>query len=349
MLDRVKIYVRAGDGGNGCNSYKGKKFTRSRHPDGGHGGRGGDIVIRVDRNIQTLEHLQFKPHIRAENGKPGLANKRKGADGRSYIIKVPQGTTVRDVKNKLLLRDLVESEEEFAVAKGGTGGQGNSRTKTATAGLHGEEKSILLEWKIVADIGIIGYPNVGKSTLLTKISSARPKIASYPFTTSSPILAALESADFTEPYTLIVVEIPALIRGAGEGKGLGTQFLRHAERSKILIHLIDMAASGERDPFADYLNVNRELRMYNLNLGNKTQILVANKMDLPEAKRNLQKFALKAKKKIYPVKNFENYSSKIDITNGIYSISAKEDRGINELVSCIRNYFNNEAEIATKS
>ena len=320
MIDRARIYVKAGDGGDGCNSFKGKKFTRGRRPDGGSGGRGTDLVIRVDNNTQSLEPFQFRQHFRAENGKHGQANKKKGADGRPCIIKVPPGTIVRDINNELLLRDLIGPDEELVVAKGGGGGKANTRTKLATFGLPGEEKYISLELKLITDVGIIGYPNVGKSSLLTKLSSAQPKIANYPFTTLVPFLAVVESSDFTEPSHLTIIEIPALIKGACQGKGLGAQFLRHAERTKVFIHLIDMAAQEGRDPLDDYRDLNQELKAYNPQLLDKLQILVANKMDLAKAEANLNRFSSKVKKKIYPISTLTNV-------------------GIEELLNDLKGYF----------
>lgn len=320
MIDRVKIYVKAGDGGGGCNSFKGIKFTRSRHPDGGGGGKGADIIIKVDKNIQTLEHLKFKQHFRAEKGKNGEGNKKRGADGRPCIIKVPPGTVVRDLKNNLLLRDLIEPNEEVLVTKAGEGGKSNSKAKPATLGGPGEEKHLSLELKLITEVGIIGYPNAGKSTFLSKITSARPKIASYPFTTVSPFLGVLNFEDFEEPAYLTIAEIPALVKGSHEGKGLGSEFLRHAERAKILIHLIDMAAQERPDPFEDYSNLNQELRCFSPQLGKKTQILVANKMDLSGAEANLNRFSAKVKEKVY-------------------RISALDGTGIEELTNHLRSYF----------
>ena len=320
MVDRVKIYVKAGDGGLGCNSFKGKKFTRSRRPDGGTGGHGADIVLEVDRNIQTLEHLQFNQHFRAEKGRCGRANKKKGADGRPCIIKVPAGTIVRDLENNLFLQDLLDPEEKLVVAQGGAGGKGNTRTKPATTGLPGEQKHLALDLKLIADVGIIGYPNAGKSAFVGRITSAKPRVAVYAFTTISPSLGVLQFLDFGEPPSLTVVEIPGLIKGSHQGKGLGAQFLRHAERTKVLIHLIDMAAREGRNPLEDYYSLNHELESYNPKLASKCQILVANKMDLPEAKAHLASFSLKIKKAIYP-------------------ISALTGEGIEKFLNDLRRYF----------
>ena len=320
MIDRVKIYVRSGEGGSGCDSFKGAKFSRSRRPDGGNGGRGADVIIKVDSNLRSLEKLKFNQHFRAENGKVGQSNKKKGADARPCVIKVPCGTIIRDLENDLLLRDLIEPDAELVVARGGQAGKGNTRTTLATAGLPAEEKRLSLELKLVADIALVGYPNCGKSTFLSKISSARPKIAAYPFTTTSPYLATLQFSDFEQPDSLAIVEIPGLIKGSDQGKGLGTQFLRHAERAKMFIHLIDMAAQETRNPFEDFQALNYELKLRNPALLDKPQILVANKMDLPEAKPNLKKFIAQLRQKVYPV-------------------SALKAEGYEELLNDIKRYF----------
>lgn len=320
MIDTAKIYVQAGNGGCGCNSFKGKKFTRTRRADGGNGGKGSDIIIKVDSNIQSLEQLQLKQYFRAENGKGGQANKKRGADGRPCIIKVPAGTIVRDLDNNLLLRDLVELDEQLLVVKAGEGGKGNTKTKAATAGLPGEARHLYLELKLVADIGLVGYPNSGKSTLLSKLTAARPKIAAYPFTSKSPVLGMLEFSDFAEPNHLVIIEIPALTKGSSEGKGLGVKFLRHAERAKVLIHLIDIAALEGRNPVEDYHNLNQELKLHSLQLAQRPQILVANKMDLPQAAANLSSFRSKVKRRLYP-------------------ISAVKGEGLQELLNHLRSYF----------
>ena len=320
MIDQVKIYVRSGEGGSGCDSFKGAKFTRSRRPDGGNGGRGGDVIIKVDSNIRSLEKLRFNQHFRAENGKVGQSSKKRGADARPCVIKVPCGTIIRDLENDLLLRDLIEPDAELVVARGGQPGRGNTRTMLAIAGLPAEEKRLSLELKLVADVALVGYPNCGKSTFLSKISSARPKIATYPFTTTSPYLATLQFSGFEQPESLAIVEIPGLIKGSHQGKGLGAQFLRHAERAKVLIHLIDMAGKAARNPWEDFQDLNYELKLHSRVLLDKPQILVANKMDLPEAKPNLKKFAAQLRQKVYPV-------------------SALKAEGYEELLNDIKRYF----------
>lgn len=319
MIDQVKIHIRAGNGGSGANSFKGKKFTRSRHPDGGSGGSGADVIIRVDKNMRSLKEFQFKQHFQAEHGKLGSANKKKGANGRPCIIKVPPGTVVREIKNNLLLRDLIAPDEELVVARGGGGGRGNTRGAEATAGFPGEEKELFLELKLVADVAIVGCPNSGKSTLLTEITEARPKIAGYPFTTVSPFLGVVEFPDFIEPSILTIVEIPALIKDSHRGKGLGNKFLRHTERARVLIHIIDMADQQD-GPLKNYQTLNQELKTFNQRLINKPQIAVANKMDLPQAESNIRNFSPKIKEKVYPV-------------------SALEGVGIKELLDGLRDCF----------
>jgi len=320
MVDHVKIYVKAGDGGNGCTSFKGVKFTRSYRPDGGNGGGGADVIIRADANLRSLEKIRFNQHVRAESGRCGQANKKKGAEGRPRVIRVPPGTIIRNLDKDLLLRDLTDPDAELVVAKGGEAGKGNTKSRLATAGLLGEEKNLSLELKLIANIALIGYPNSGKSALLAKLSSARPKVASYPFTTTSPFLAILEFNDFEEPSDLSLAEMPALARGSSQGKGLGIEFLRHAERAKLLIHLIDIAGSEGRDPLEDYKTLNDELGAYDLKMLDKPQIIVANKIDLPCAQDNLEKFRSALNKKVYP-------------------ISTEDGRGIKQLLKAISNYF----------
>ncbi|MBN2097317.1 MAG: Obg family GTPase CgtA [Candidatus Omnitrophica bacterium] len=317
MIDSVQIEIRAGKGGNGCNSFTGKRFTRSWRPDGGGGGRGADIIIQVDKNSFSLERLRYKQCWRGENGQHGQANRKKGAQARPYIIKVPAGTIVRDIDNNLILRDLVESDEQLLAAQGGEGGKANARNRQATAGLPGEHKHLFLELKLVADAGIVGYPNAGKSSLLCRVSQAHPKIASYPFTTTAPSLGVAKFADFAQPQGLILVELPAVVKDAHCGKGLGLAFLRHAERARMLIHLIDLAALDGQDPVENYYNLNQELEFYNPLFAQKPQILVANKMDLPQAKTNLTNFCSKIKQRVYP-------------------ISALNGQGIEELLMSLR-------------
>ena len=298
FIDHAAIFVKAGDGGDGCHSFSKGKLQRYKRPDGGNGGKGGDIIVTSDNNVQTLVDFYFRKHFKAKSGSNGSSNHKKGFDGANTVIRVPVGTLVKDKYEDITYCDLNEAGRSIVIVKGGEGGRGNSRQRDATPGKDGEEKDILLELKLVADVGIIGYPNVGKSSLISRISNARPKIANYPFTTKTPVLGLVRLAS---ERSFVVCDIPGLIEGAHSGKGLGDDFLRHVERTRVLVHMIDMAAVEERDPFEDVESINNELSLYNPTLLKRPQILVANKMDLPEASENLKSFKKKAKKKIYPI------------------------------------------------
>lgn len=294
FIDEVRVFVKAGDGGDGCNSLHKDRVNRIGRPDGGPGGDGGDIVIDADCNIHTLLDFQYRQHFKAESGVNGSSNHKKGARGQDLHIKVPPGTLIRDAVNGLVLRDLINAGDSVIIARGGEGGHGNSRRRDAKKGDSGEEKTVRLELKLVADAGIVGYPNAGKSTLISRISHARPKIANYPFTTKEPMLGVVK---IYEDCPIVVSDVPGLIEGAHAGKGLGHKFLRHIERTKILIHLIDAAAINGRDPYSDYVNLNKELKLYSKELAKKEQIIVMNKMDCPEAKDNIKAFKKKLPRK----------------------------------------------------
>lgn len=304
FIDSAKIIVAAGDGGKGCRSYF--RDTRVEHgkPNGGDGGEGGDVFLQADKGISTLLDFHYKRHFQALSGGHGSSNNKTGADGRDLIVSVPAGTVVSDIGTGCLIRDLNEHGERVLVARGGRGGRGNSRKRDATAGEPGEEREVGLNLKIIADIGIVGFPNAGKSTLISKISNATPKIASYPFTTKAPTLGVVRLGDEEAPC--IVADIPGLIEGAHEGRGLGDHFLKHVERTKILIHLIDMAGADGRDPCEDYRIINRELVAFSEELARKKQILVANKMDLPQAADNLRRFKKRFKRKIFEISALES-------------------------------------------
>jgi len=298
FIDRGKIYVKAGDGGRGCNSFYRDKFQRKGIPDGGDGGRGADIVVRVDRNLYTLLDFQYNRHFIGKHGAHGSGKNKKGKNIPSIIIRVPAGTTIKDFRTGCVLRDLKEDGEEVIVAYGGKGGLGNGhRRMEATAGEPGEEKELVFDLKVIADVGVVGFPNAGKSTLISGISNAHPKIAAYPFTTKSPVLGVVRVADIT----FTVADIPGLIEGSAEGRGLGDKFLRHVERTKILIHLIDMAGFEGRDPVKDYKTINNELKKYSAEVAKKLQIIAANKMDLDGAWDNLERFEKATRKKVYPI------------------------------------------------
>jgi len=298
FVDQAKIYVKAGDGGRGSSSLYRDRSMRLGRPDGGDGGDGSDIVIRADRNLHTLLDLKYNQHFRGSHGGHGSGNDKRGRNAESVIIRVPLGTTITDTKSGCILRDLKIDAEEVVVAAGGAGGKGNNKhNRQGSPGEPGEEKELILDLKLLAEVGVVGFPNVGKSTFISNISNAKAEIAAYPFTTKFPILGLVNHVD----KTFVVADIPGLIKGSAEGKGLGDRFLRHVERTKILIHMIDMAGFEGRDPIEDYNAINKELKSYNALLGKKIQIIAANKMDLDGAKENLKKFKKVVKKTVYPV------------------------------------------------
>jgi GTP-binding protein len=303
FIDTAKIQVKAGDGGNGCNSYFRDNRVEHGKPNGGDGGDGGDVILRADKSIYTLLDFQYQRHFKAENGKHGSSNDKAGARGADKLVRVPLGTVVTDTATDCLIRDLNEDGLEVVVASRGKGGRGNSRKKEAEHGTGGEERELLLNLKLIADVGLIGFPNAGKSTLISKISNATPKIASYPFTTKAPILGVVRNLDDDSEF--IVADIPGLIAGAHEGRGLGDRFLKHVERTRILVHLIDMAGVDGRDPVEDFQVINKELEAFSEELTDKKQIIVANKMDLPQAAANLKSFKKRCRKKIFEVSALE--------------------------------------------
>ncbi len=298
FIDHVEIFVKAGDGGDGCHSFSKGKFQRYKRPDGGDGGKGGDVVIVSDNNVQTLVDYYFRKHFRGDSGSNGSSNHKKGHDGKDCIIRVPAGTLVKDAREGITYCDLSEVRRSVVIAKGGKGGRGNSRHRVAIKGGDGEEKYLFLELKLVADVGIVGYPNAGKSSLISHVSNARPKIADYPFTSKTPVLGLVRLGP---ERSFVICDIPGLIEGAHSGRGLGDEFLRHVERTKILIHMIDMAAVDQRDPVQDLKSINKELDLYKTGLLKRPQILVANKMDLPDAVENLRRFKQKTRRVIYPI------------------------------------------------
>jgi len=295
FIDSAKIHLKAGAGGDGCNSLYRDRVIRRGRPDGGSGGDGGDIIMQADKNKYTLLDFHYNRHYNAEDGRNGGSNHKQGKRGKNRIILVPPGTLIYDQKANDLLRDLEKDGDSLRVCRGGAGGKGNARHRDATPGASGEEKEVRLELKLIADVGIVGFPNAGKSTLISKISGATPKIACYPFTTREPVPGVVRfgESDF------VVVDIPGIMEGAHLGRGLGDKFLRHVERTKYLIHLIDMAAVDCRDPVSDYRTLNSEISQYSQELFKKPQFIVANKMDLPEAKKNLKEFKRSIKKKIF--------------------------------------------------
>lgn len=287
FIDRVKIYVKAGDGGHGMATFRREKYVPQGGPSGGDGGRGGSVVLKVSPNVNTLLDLRYRKHHRAENGENGGSSNKQGRTGRDLEILVPPGTIIYDDDTDQPLADLTELEQTVAIAKGGRGGRGNARFATSTQqaptfaeqGEPGEERYLRLELKLLADVGLAGFPNAGKSTLLAHVSAARPKIADYPFTTLSPNLGVVKVDD----HTFVMADIPGLIEGAHLGQGLGHEFLRHIERTRVIVHVVDAAGWDGRDPLEDFHAINHELAQYAPELAERPQIVALNKMDLPEA------------------------------------------------------------------
>jgi len=288
FIDEAIVAVQSGNGGRGCVSFRREKYIPKGGPDGGDGGRGGDVWFRTAPGLNTLYHFRFKRQLKAPNGAPGQGQNKAGKDGADLIVDVPVGTIVRDTEDGRILADLVAPGQLALIAKGGRGGQGNTRFKTAThrtprfaqPGEPGQSFSIALELKLLADVGIIGLPNAGKSTLIAAISAARPRIDAYPFTTLTPTLGVVAARS---GRTFVVADIPGLIQGAHQGVGLGTRFLKHIERTRILVHLVDGAAIDPAEPLAGYQTVNTELESHDLRLAAKPQIVVLNKLDLATA------------------------------------------------------------------
>ena len=306
-MDTARIQVKAGNGGNGCISFRREKYVPRGGPDGGDGGDGGNIILVATLGMSTLIDLRHNPSQVAENGGHGAGKQRDGADGADRIIKVPIGTIVRDYSTEEMLADLTEPDQTVVAARGGIGGKGNSHFKSSTfqtprvaeKGEPGEALEISLEVKLIADVGLVGYPNAGKSTLLARTSAATPKIASYPFTTLIPNLGVVR---IDQEQNFVLADIPGLIEGAHKGAGLGHQFLRHIERTKMLIHVIDLSATDGRDPIKDYEQLNLELGHYNQKLTDLPQIIALNKIDMPEAEANLANVKdYFGKRKVFPI------------------------------------------------
>lgn len=295
FLDEVKIFVRSGDGGNGLVAFRREKYVPKGGPAGGDGGRGANVVFIVDEGLRTFMDYRYQKKFVAPNGENGMSKGMHGRKSKDLYLKVPPGTVIRDTDTGEVLADLVEHEQEVIVARGGRGGRGNCRFATpsnpapeiAENGEPGEERNLTLELKLMADVGLVGFPSVGKSTLLSITSKAKPKIADYHFTTLAPNLGVVETKDHR---SFVMADLPGLIEGASQGVGLGHQFLRHIERTKVIVHVIDMSATDGRDPYEDYKVINAELGEYNMRLLERPQVVVANKMDIPVASENLIEF-----------------------------------------------------------
>ena len=295
FLDTAKVSVKAGRGGDGMVAFRREKYVANGGPWGGDGGRGGDVIFVVNEGLRTLMDFRYNRHFKAKAGEKGMTKGMHGRGAENLYVSVPQGTTVRDAQTGKVIADLVKNGQEFIVAHGGRGGRGNIRFATprnpapeiSENGEPGEERELALELKILADVGLVGFPSVGKSTLLSVITAAKPKIGAYHFTTIVPNLGMVRTKSGD---SFAVADLPGLIEGASQGVGLGTQFLRHIERTRVILHVIDMSASEGRDPYEDYLAINKELETYNLRLLERPQIIVANKMDMLQAAENLEQF-----------------------------------------------------------
>src|SRR5579884_2521176 len=325
FYDQAKIFVQAGAGGNGSRHFRRERYIPNGGPDGGDGGRGGSIYMQASNNMNTLIDYRYRQQFKAGAGGHGMRQKMHGAKGEDIVLEVPVGTIVRDAETNELIADLVENGQRVMVARGGRGGLGNVHFATAThqapteaqKGEPGEERWLLLELRLIADVGLVGYPNAGKSTLLSVVSAARPRIADYPFTTLEPNLGvvAIGVPGSGDDYSFVMADLPGLIEGAAQGVGLGHEFLRHVQRTRLLIHMLD-GASFERDPWQDFEAINRELREYDEHLATRPQIIALNKMDLPDAQKRWPALKAKAQAAGYPV----------------FAISAVTHQGVDELM-----------------
>lgn len=323
FVDQVKINVRSGSGGNGIVAFRREKYVPMGGPAGGDGGKGGDVIFEVDEGLNTLMDFRYNRHLKAKNGENGMSKGKHGKDAEPLIVPVPPGTVVIDEATGQIIADLIEHKQRAIIAEGGRGGRGNIKFATSKNpaphlsenGEPGRELTVILELKLIADVGLVGFPSVGKSTLLSVVSAARPKIADYHFTTLSPNLGVVETEDHR---SFVMADLPGLIEGAHEGVGLGHQFLRHVERTRLLVHVIDMAGSEGRDPYDDFAKINYELKKYDPSLADRPQIIAANKMDMPQSTNLLQQFKERIGKDI-----------------PIFPISAYTKQGIRELLFAI--------------
>lgn len=323
--DRVKIFIKSGDGGRGITSFATSKYVRVAPPDGGDGGKGGDVVFVASQGMNSLLDFRFKKYYRAENGEDGGKNNKTGKSGSELRIVVPCGTVIRDAETGNIMADMFRDKQEFAILVGGEGGKGNARFKSSKrrsptfsqTGQKTAERSVWLELKTIADVGLVGFPNVGKSTLLSVLTAAKPKIANYHFTTLSPNLGVAKIYD----ESIVFADIPGLIEGASQGVGLGHYFLRHIERTRLLLHVIDISGEEGRDPYTDFLTVNKELKKYSAIVAKLPQIIVLNKSEMPTAEVNKKKFLSKlSRRKVQPI---------------VLSVSAVTNSGIEELLKVV--------------
>lgn len=325
FLDRITVYVRAGDGGDGCVSFRKEYKTPKGGPNGGDGGKGGDVIIRAERNVDSLAHMAGIKHWRAVSGSPGMGNNCTGKQGDDLSITVPVGTLIRDASSAEILADLTEDQQEFIVAKGGRGGRGNKPFATPINraprefeyGEPGVDRHITLELKVIADVGLVGKPNAGKSTLLSRITNATPEIAAYPFTTKYPNLGIVQIGDDTR---FVVADIPGLIEGAHAGVGLGHEFLRHVERTKLLVHLVEPEPADGTDPIENYRNIRDELRLYDATLVERPEIVVISKCEFPASEEVAKQLSA-------------------ELQQPVLRISAATGAGLNDLFSAIMQHW----------
>ncbi len=324
FIDRAKIHVQGGDGGNGVTAFRREKFVPRGGPSGGDGGRGGDVVLVADDSLNTLLHLRYNPRHVADRGLHGEGSKRSGRDGEDLIVRVPVGTQIFDADTGDLLHDLSYDGARWLAARGGRGGFGNSHFTSSTnrapryhqSGSKGEERELQLELKLLADVGLVGFPNAGKSTFISTVSAARPKIADYPFTTLEPHLGVVDLGDF---HTFVIADIPGLIEGAHAGAGLGDRFLRHIERTKLLLHLVDVSSLPQQEPVAAYETVNHELASYNEDLATRPQFVVATKVDALDEPGRLESLRARAEQDGKP----------------FFAISSATNEGVRELIHAV--------------
>lgn len=327
FIDEVIIDLEAGSGGNGCMAFRREKYVEMGGPYGGNGGKGADIIFKVDEGLNTLLDLRYKKLIRGDKGENGLGKGMHGAAAENVIIKVPEGTVITDIDTGLIIADLVKNGEEAVVAHGGRGGRGNIAFATrsnpapnfAENGEPGEVKRVKVELKLLADVGLVGLPSVGKSTFISKISAVKPKIAAYHFTTLKPNLGVVRASN---NRSFVVADLPGLIKGASLGEGLGDKFLKHIERTRVIAHIIDMSAFEGRDPYEDYLTINKELEDFNKKIIDKPQIIIANKMDMPTSKENLKKF-----------------KGKVNVE--VFEMSAMNGEGIDKIINKLADMLDN--------
>ncbi|MDU5106292.1 GTPase ObgE [Clostridium sp.] len=322
FIDKAKIFVKSGDGGNGCVSFRREKYIPLGGPDGGDGGKGGSVIFEVDPGLTTLLDFKYKKKFVAEAGGKGEGSKCYGKDGDDLHVKVPMGTIIRDFESNKIIADLSHKDDVFVLAKGGKGGKGNCKFCTPTRqaphfaepGMPGEERWITLELKLLADVGLVGFPNVGKSTFLSTVTAAKPKIANYHFTTLKPNLGVVKSEGMN---AFVMADIPGIIEGAAEGVGLGLDFLRHIERTRLLIHVVDISGIEGRDPFEDFVKINEELKKYSVKLWDRPQIVVANKADM-----------------LYDEEVYEDFKKKVNELgfDKVYKMSAATKSGVDEII-----------------